>query len=201
MLELQIEYSATTPNAHEKAVADDDFSAITLRELEGVIVQLDRKDAALRFRAELIRASVARANERAAYWRRLFIEARARIHMQERQAKADARRKCDVARKRQQRAGEITDKRIAALERVTANHGGDHRLVKLKPYVRELANFREALTEARNWYGPRASLTEIAATYRRMTGAVMGKDQARNRLRNVGNLERPAGAWYRWRNL
>lgn len=139
-------------------------------------------------------ANRARKNaESKAYWSKLFDEASARIHAQERKAKADARAARDVARKRNERAGQITAKRIAALERATANHGGDHRLVKLIGRAGEFAEFRQALTVARAAHGPRASLTKIAAIWSSMTGAVMTKFQCRKRLEVVEKLETQGG--------
>lgn len=133
-------------------------------------------------------------------WERLLDAARARIHAAERQAKTDARRARDVVRRRQERAGQITAKRIAALDRACAKPC-DPSLVKLRGRSEEFAYFREALTVARQLHGPKASLTEIAAVYTTMMGMQMEKNQARNRLKIVTSLESPGGAWYRLRNL
>jgi hypothetical protein len=145
--------------------------------------------------------SNARRQERTAAERDLFTKAKARIKAQERQAKAAARRERDVARKRQERAGLIIGKRIAALDRATTRHGGDRFLVKMAGRALELARFLEALREARRRHGPKASLTEIAATYEGMTGTRSTKDSVRRQLENVEKLEAPGGVWHRWHNL
>jgi hypothetical protein len=129
-----------------------------------------------------------------------FDDARARIHVVARQAKADARRDRDVVRKRKDRAGQVTSKRIHALERATAHHDGDHFLISLVVPARELATFREALAGAMKLHGPKASLTKIAATYTAMTGFSMTKDQARRRREVVTDLEVPGRPWHRWRS-
>lgn len=133
-------------------------------------------------------------------WNQLFDAASARIHATEREAKADARRARDTQQKQVKRAGEITDKRIAALDRACAKHRSNHFLVNMTGRSIGLAEFREALTEARRQHGPKASLVEIAATYTALSGKPMTKDQARRQLEDVQELEAPKGAWYRWRN-
>ncbi|MCK1520924.1 hypothetical protein [Bradyrhizobium sp. 17] len=147
---------------------------------------------------EQCRSTTQRQKQR--QWERLLDTARARIHAAERQAKADARRARDVERKRLGRAAEITDKRMAALDRACAKHRGNHSLVKLRGRAEELAQFREALTEAHRRHAPRASLTQIAAVYSAMFGADAEKKQAENLLNIVKELEAPRGAWHRWRN-
>lgn len=127
-------------------------------------------------------------------WDKLADAARARIHAPEREAKAEARRLRDNERRRVERAGQTTAKRIAALDRACANQRGNHFLVNMTGRSNQLAEFRAALTKAREQHGPKASLRQIAAA------ASITKSQARRRLEDVEKLEAPKGAWYRFRN-
>jgi hypothetical protein len=160
--------------------------------------------AVLRERERQIAAYIERRKRSGAYWRKLFNEATDRIYADVDEAKKiDARRAREADRKQKERApsaNQITAKRIEALDKAIANHGGDHRLVKLRKLgAQAYANFREALTEARRVHGPKASLTKIKAIYKTMFGDEMSKDQCRNRLDVVGELEAKGGPWYRWR--
>ncbi|WOH50694.1 hypothetical protein [Bradyrhizobium sp. sBnM-33] len=176
-----VAYPSAPPSkfdGHQKATTPEEVAALRERTamLRDYQTERRRKDAATK-----------------AYRRKLSNEASARMLAKEREAKADARRGRDVARKREERAGHITARRTTALEEAIANHDGDHFLINLRGRAAELAKFRETLTLARAQHGPKASLTEIAA----ICGAT--KPAVQKRLKNVGKLEAKGGPWYRWR--
>ncbi|MDO8399369.1 MAG: hypothetical protein Q7T45_16275 [Bradyrhizobium sp.] len=162
------------------------------------------KLASLHKQAEMLRDYAAkrelRRKEQLAKWCNLLDQARARFDARKREAKELARRERDVVRKRKERASQATDRLTTALERATANHGGDRFLLKLVNRERELAKFREeVLSVALDQHGPKASLTEIATIWSVVAGTTKSKQQA-GRLRDiVRKLEAKGAPWYRWR--
>jgi hypothetical protein len=133
------------------------------------------------------------------HWSRLHDEAKARIDAPKRKAKADARAARDVARKRDERACQITPKRTAALEAANENEGGKFYVKLAKLGAQEYAQFREALTEARRVHGAGVSMSRIAAIWSAMTGVKKTKPMVQNRLEVVDKLEAKGMPWYRWR--